>query len=152
AQKSTTTGTSCERSTTSRSKSPSPTSRMGLVASGIGKETAEWRGGTQSPAPLCPWARPATWRALARLRWDFGDTVVLATHSVDPERASHAAVEMRERRLVPPVRHVLLRARPEAALDAFSQPEILAIDGVQSELEVGGPVALGLLGGGGLGN
>src|SRR5262245_8747178 len=89
---------------------------------------------------------------MASLRWDFGDTVVLATHSVDPERAPHAAVEMRERRLVPPVRHVLLRARPEAALDAFSQPEILAIDGVQGELEVGGPVALGLLGGGGLGN
>src|SRR5207249_810372 len=68
------------------------------------------------------------------------------------ERAPQAPVEVYERRLVPPVGHVVLRPGAEATLDAFPQPEVLAVDRVDGELQVRGPVLARLLGRRGLGD
>ena len=47
---------------------------------------------------------------------------------------------MDERRLVPSVRDVILRAGCEAALDPLAETEVLGIDGVQRQLHVRRPV------------
>src|SRR5262249_21212273 len=66
--------------------------------------------------------------------------------ALHPERTAKAPVEVDQRRLVAPVGHVVLRAGAEAALDALAQPEVLGIDSVDGELEVGRPMAAGGLG------
>src|SRR5262249_56814676 len=63
--------------------------------------------------------------------------------ALHPERTAKAPVEVDQRRLVAPVGHVVLRAGAEAALDALAQPEVLGIDSVDGELEVGRPMAAG---------
>ena len=55
-------------------------------------------------------------------------------------------MEVAERGLVASERHVILCSGPKAALDAFPQPEVLAVDRVDGELEVRGPVPAHLVG------